>query len=115
MLPLSLRCLALAAAIPLVASQKLESISPKAPINEIPILGLGTYLLNLSPQNASDAIAGAMEIGYRHFDTAAVYLNEKMLAPGFKEGLRRTKMDRSEIWVTSKLWNNRCVFFEFWV
>jgi len=96
-------------------AQGLESISPKAPINEFPILGLGTWGLGLNgkAKNASDAIAGAIEVGYRNFDTAARYDNQKLLAPGFKEGLRRTGLKREDIWVTSKLWTDRSVRFLF--
>jgi alcohol dehydrogenase (NADP+) len=102
-----LQLIAFFALFALRSAQAPGRLSPKAPITEIPILGLGTYLLNLSPQNASDAVAGAIELGYRAFDTAAIYNNQKLLAPGFQKGLEKTGLKREDIWVTSKLWNNR--------
>ena len=63
----------------------------------IPKLGLGTWLI------ADDAAAGlvrqAIEIGYRHIDTAQAYENER----GVGEGLRATGVARDEIFLTTKL------------
>lgn len=90
--------------------QTLEGVTPKPGKELLPAIGLGTYQINLSVQNSTEVIAGAIENGYRHFDTAAIYNNQKQLAPGFKEGLRRVKdkgVTREDLWVTSKLWNNR--------
>lgn len=93
-----------------VSSQDLEAITPPAgqgSLSRIPILGLGTYLVNLNIQNSTDVIAGAIQNGYRSFDTAAIYNNQKQLAPGFREGLKGTGLQREDLWITSKLWNNR--------
>jgi alcohol dehydrogenase (NADP+) len=93
-----------------VYSQSFEVVTPpagKGPLTSIPILGLGTYAVNLSIQNSTEVIAGAIQNGYRSFDTAAIYANQKQLAPGFKEGLKRTGLKREDLWITSKLWNNR--------
>lgn len=68
---------------------------------------MGTWALNSSPENVTEAIASAMEAGYRHFDGATAYNNQKMIAPGIKEGLRRTGLKRSDIWITSKIWSNK--------
>ena len=63
----------------------------------IPKLGLGTWLI------ADDAAAGlvrqAIEIGYRHIDTAQAYENER----GVGEGLRASGVARAEIFLTTKL------------
>jgi alcohol dehydrogenase (NADP+) len=91
-------------------SQGFELVTPtpgKGPLTKIPILGLGTYLVNLNIQNSTEVIAGAIQNGYRSFDTAAIYNNQKQLAPGFVEGLKRTGLKREDLWITSKLWNNR--------
>jgi 2,5-diketo-D-gluconate reductase A len=66
---------------------------------EIPQLGFGVY--QIKPDETADAVAAALEIGYRHIDTAEMYRNEK----GVGEGIRRSGIDRGEIFVTSKLNN----------
>ena len=48
----------------------------------------------------ADAVAWALDAGYRHVDTAKIYGNEK----GVGEGIRRSGIPRAEIWVTTKLW-----------
>jgi len=63
----------------------------------IPQLGLGTSPLN--DAQATDAVVAAAEAGYRHFDTATRYGNEA----GVAEGMRRTGIDRGELFVTTKL------------
>ena len=66
----------------------------------IPQLGVGTYKV---PADATaDLVAGALDAGYRHIDTAALYGNEKEVG----EGLRRSGLDRDEIFVTTKVWND---------
>ncbi len=63
----------------------------------IPQLGLGTSPLN--DAQAADAVLAAAEAGYRHFDTATRYGNEA----GVAEGMRRSGIDRDELFVTTKL------------
>jgi 2,5-diketo-D-gluconate reductase A len=70
------------------------SLNTGAPI---PQLGLGTSPLN--DAQAADAVAAAAEAGYRHFDTATRYRNEA----GVAEGMRRSGIDRGELFVTTKL------------
>jgi len=66
----------------------------------IPQLGFGTY--QIEPQDTEDAVRTALEIGYRHIDTAQMYGNEKEVGAA----VRASGLDRAEIFVTSKL-NNR--------
>jgi 2,5-diketo-D-gluconate reductase A len=66
---------------------------------EIPQLGFGVF--QIKPEETADAVAAALEVGYRHIDTAEMYQNEK----GVGEGIRRSGIDRDEIFVTSKLNN----------
>ena len=40
----------------------------------IPVLGFGTY--KVAPEDTYDAVSGALEVGYRHIDTAQMYGNE---------------------------------------
>ena len=59
-------------------------------------IGLGTYLLG---EKTMYACLKALEIGYRHIDTAALYRNEKQVA----EAITRSQIQREEIFVTSKI------------
>lgn len=66
---------------------------------EIPVLGLGVFN---SGSETTHAVRSAIEIGYRHIDTAKIYGNESDVAKGIKE----SGIDRKEIFITTKLWND---------
>ena len=68
---------------------------------EIPAIGLGVYL---SPegQATADSVRWAVEAGYRHIDTAAVYGNECSVG----EGIKTCGIPRDQLFLTSKLWND---------
>ena len=66
---------------------------------EIPQLGFGVY--QIPPDQTVEAVTAALEIGYRHIDTAEMYGNEKEVG----EAVRRSGVDRDEVFVTSKLNN----------
>jgi 2,5-diketo-D-gluconate reductase A len=66
---------------------------------EIPQLGFGVY--QVPPEDTAEAVQAALEVGYRHIDTAEMYGNEK----GVGEGLRASGIPREEVFVTSKLNN----------
>ncbi|MCO6188101.1 aldo/keto reductase [Rhizobium sp. L1K21] len=68
--------------------------------NRIPQLGLGVF--KTGDDIAAPTIRKAIETGYRHIDTAAMYDNEK----GVGEGVRTCGLPREEIFVTTKLWND---------
>jgi len=73
---------------------------------EIPAVGLGTYGSDrYTAEEIAEAVLGAAQIGYRHFDCAAVYANEKEIGKSFQE-IMRSGIPREELWVTSKLWND---------
>ncbi|KAJ8060664.1 hypothetical protein OCU04_010972 [Sclerotinia nivalis] len=82
--------------------------STSSPIQSLPqpLIGFGTWNLNISPENTTEAVAYAIEIGYRQIDCAAAYQNEVDVGRGIKEGLKRAGLKREDIWVTSKLWND---------
>ena len=67
---------------------------------EIPVLGLGVFR---SPpgRKTQQAVLEALAVGYRHVDTAHIYGNERDVG----EAIRRSEIPRSEVCVTSKLWN----------
>lgn len=64
---------------------------------EIPQLGLGTWFIDDS--KAADAVKAAAELGYRHFDSAQAYGNER----GVGEGIRTCGAPREELFVVSKV------------
>ena len=67
---------------------------------KIPQLGLGTY--KMAPETTADLVATAIDLGYRHIDTATLYNNEC----GVGEGLRRSGIDRDEVFITTKVWQD---------
>ncbi|WP_419213278.1 aldo/keto reductase [Maribacter sp. X9] len=66
----------------------------------MPYLGLGTYQSD-NDQQVVDAVKSALEIGYRHIDTASAYKNEE----GVGKGIKESNVSREEIFITSKVWN----------
>lgn len=66
-----------------------------------PQLGIGTW--QIENDAVTDVVRTALELGYRSIDTAAMYQNEA----GVGEGIRQSGIAREEIFLTSKLWNDR--------
>jgi diketogulonate reductase-like aldo/keto reductase len=64
----------------------------------MPALGLGVF--QSSPEETAAAVQAALEIGYRHVDTAAAYGNEREVG----EGLRRAGVDRDDVFIETKVW-----------
>lgn len=69
--------------------------------NKIPAVGLGTWQAT-EKDAARNATKVALENGYRHIDTAAIYGNEEEVGQGIKD----SGVPRKEIFVTTKLWNS---------
>jgi 2,5-diketo-D-gluconate reductase A len=67
--------------------------------HSIPQLGFGVF--QIDPRQTAPAVSEALEVGYRHIDTAEMYGNEK----GVGEAIRASGVDRGELYVTSKLNN----------
>lgn len=65
---------------------------------EMPVAGLGTFLL--SPDEAEASTISALECGYRLIDTANAYVNEKAVG----RGIRKSGVKRNEIFLETKLW-----------
>jgi 2,5-diketo-D-gluconate reductase A len=65
----------------------------------IPQLGFGVF--QIDPAETAEAVTHALEVGYRHIDTAEMYRNER----GVGEAVRSSGLDREEVWITSKLNN----------
>lgn len=68
--------------------------------DKIPQLGYGTALISEDHSQTVDVILSAMEAGYRHFDTASIYYNEKALG----DAIVRSGIPRSQLFITTKLW-----------
>jgi len=68
---------------------------------EIPQFGLGVYQTK-SGKETLNSVAWALEMGYRHIDTARIYGNEKEVG----EAIRSSGIKREELFITTKLWND---------
>lgn len=73
--------------------------------NPIPSLGLGTW--KMQDGAAYQAVKSAIQVGYRHIDCAWIYGNQEDVGRAINESMKAGMVDRSELWVTSKLWNDR--------
>src|SRR3954468_9700572 len=75
---------------------------PRIELNDgtqIPQLRLG--VVQIDPGRAAEGVKAALDIGYRHIDTAEMYGNEK----GVGQGIRDAGLDRADVFITSKLNN----------
>jgi D-xylose reductase len=68
-----------------------------------PSVGLGTW--KIPDAVLPDLIPAAVDLGYRHFDCACDYGNEKAVGEGLKRSLSAGACTRDDLWITSKLWN----------
>jgi 2,5-diketo-D-gluconate reductase A len=66
---------------------------------EIPQLGFGVF--QVPPAQTADVVSQALEVGYRHIDTAQMYQNEQ----GVGDAVRASDLPREQLWITSKLNN----------
>src|SRR3954454_610962 len=65
---------------------------------EMPALGFGVY--QIPPEDTERAVSEALEVGYRHLDTAAAYQNEEAVG----RAIAASGIPREELFVTTKLW-----------
>jgi len=73
----------------------------------IPVVGLGTFGSDsVTGDQIAAAVIDAADVGYRHFDCAAVYSNEHLVGQSFTTIMKRG-VAREDLWITSKLWNNK--------
>ena len=69
--------------------------------SKIPVVGFGTW--EITPNDKAESmVAAALKAGYRHIDTAKIYGNEQ----GVGKAIRESGIARSDIFVTTKLWND---------
>ncbi len=69
--------------------------------HKMPLLGLGVFKIK-DPDTCQQAVQKALEVGYRHVDTAAAYENEQAVG----KAIRESSVPREEVFVTTKLWIN---------
>lgn len=73
--------------------------------DKMPALGLGTW--KSAKGEVYQVVRNAIEIGYRHFDCAFFYGNEAEIGQAFADAIKNREIKREDLWITSKLWNNR--------
>lgn len=71
---------------------------------EMPQLGLGTY--KLRGEECVRVVREAIELGYRHIDTASVYENEEEVGQAIADAIAAGDVSREELFVTTKVWND---------
>ncbi|PIA64042.1 hypothetical protein AQUCO_00201382v1 [Aquilegia coerulea] len=75
--------------------------------HRMPCLGMGTAAYPIAPPEVIEsAVLAAIELGYRHFDTASLYQSEEPLGRAISETLKRGLVSsRDELFITTKLWS----------
>ncbi len=74
---------------------------------KLPAIGLGTFGNDkYDGETIAAAVSGAISVGYRHIDCASVYGNETHIGMALR-GAMQAGLKREELWITSKLWNDR--------
>ncbi|MBO9705871.1 MAG: aldo/keto reductase, partial [Arthrobacter sp.] len=71
----------------------------------IPQLGFGLY--KVPGEDVTDLVPAAVDAGYRHFDTAAMYGNELALGKALGAQLEDGSLSREDFFITSKVWNDQ--------
>ena len=70
-------------------------------VETIPSFGLGTF--RVDAEKTVNAVKSALQLGYRHIDTAKFYNNEESVG----KGVRDSGIPREDIWVTTKVWHDQ--------
>lgn len=73
---------------------------------KIPVIGFGTWQTP-EGEEAYNSVMWALEAGYRHIDTAAVYGNEVSVGKAIHDGMKKFNIKREELFITTKMWNGQ--------
>ena len=74
---------------------------------EIPCVGMGTFGSDrFTPEQVSNAVAGAIRCGYRMFDCAACYGNEDQIGEVFRAAFEEGVVERKDLFIMTKVWND---------
>ncbi|MBG9692042.1 MULTISPECIES: aldo/keto reductase [Lysinibacillus] len=71
---------------------------------QMPGMGLGVF--QVANDATAEMVKNAIEVGYRSLDTAAIYGNEVGVGEGIKQALASTGLNREDLFITSKVWND---------
>ncbi|MFB6187780.1 MAG: aldo/keto reductase, partial [Halobacteriaceae archaeon] len=71
----------------------------------MPMLGLGTWE-NTDPDSCRRSVKTALEMGYRHIDTAQIYRNEEYVG----DGIANATVDRDEVFLATKVWKSNLAY-----
>ncbi|WP_458207873.1 aldo/keto reductase [Haladaptatus sp. NG-SE-30] len=74
-------------------------------MDDLPRIGLGTYD-NTDPEHCADIVATALEMGYRHVDTAQEYDNEAYVG----DGIEQADVDREDVFLATKVWDDNLAY-----
>ncbi|MCH4009655.1 aldo/keto reductase [Companilactobacillus sp.] len=91
----------------------INSLNDRITLNNgirMPGLGLGVY--QIPDEDTAKVVADGIKAGYRLIDTAQIYGNESGTGKGIKEALAETGLNREDLFVTSKVWNNHLTYDE---
>ncbi|XP_057823253.2 aldo-keto reductase family 4 member C10 [Cryptomeria japonica] len=72
---------------------------------QIPLIGLGTVAADQNEEDITVAVITALQVGYRHFDTASMYKSERPLGKALNTAFQNGLVKREDLFVTTKLWN----------
>jgi alcohol dehydrogenase (NADP+) len=82
---------------------RLKTLPLKHGAGQMPVLGFGTLISDAAA--TMSATRDALEVGFRHFDCAERYRNEREVGEALQSGLAAEGISREDIFVTTKLWN----------
>ncbi|MAU10610.1 MAG: aldo/keto reductase [Anaerolineaceae bacterium] len=75
---------------------------------KIPVVGIGTFGSDrYTGEDIATAVQEAISVGYRHIDCASVYGNEPLIGKSLRNVLASGLIQREDLWITSKLWNDK--------
>ncbi|OJG87502.1 aldo/keto reductase [Enterococcus saccharolyticus] len=94
-------------------NKMIQSFTDSVKLNngvEIPGVGLGVF--QIPEEETAEVVKAGIINGYRLIDTAQIYGNETATGLGIQEGLKATGLQREELVITTKVWNNHLSYEE---